>query len=66
MQTTFVILIVFGAIATLGVLVMGIVNMARGKDVTGETSNKLMSYRVALQLFTVVIVVILLAVARYS
>lgn len=59
-----IILIVVGALATAGVLVKGIVTMASGKDVTGRQSNKLMSYRVALQLATVILVVILMLMAR--
>lgn len=66
MQGAFVIAIVLGALATLGVLIMGLVNMARGRDVTGERSNRLMSYRVLFQLITVLFVVALLAVMRFS
>ncbi len=64
MQTSFVILIVLGALATLGALVLGVVNMARGKDLTGERSNKLMSYRVLFQFLTIIFVMILFLVLR--
>ncbi len=64
MDTFIIILIVLAAIATATVLVRGIVTMARGKDITGQQSNKMMSYRVAFQLLTIILVVILIFVAR--
>jgi hypothetical protein len=47
MNTFFVILVGIALLATLGVLFMGIFNMARGGD--PARSNKLMRYRVLLQ-----------------
>ena len=38
--------------------------MARGRDITGEQSNRLMSYRVGLQLLTIIFVVILIVLIR--
>jgi len=64
MNTFIIILIVLAAIATATVLVRGIVTMARGKDITGQQSNKMMSYRVAFQLLTIILVVILVFVMR--
>ena len=64
MSTIVIILIVLGALATAAVLVKGIITMAQGKDIGGRQSNKLMSYRVALQLVTIIFVVILLLMAR--
>lgn len=66
MDTFIIVLIVLAAIATATVLVRGIVTMARGKDITGQQSNKMMSYRVAFQLLTIILVVILLFVVRGS
>ena len=64
MDTFVFVLIVLAAIATATVLVRGIVTMARGKDITGQQSNKMMSYRVAFQLLTIILVVILVFVMR--
>lgn len=64
MKTSFVILIILAALATLAVLVLGVVTMARGKDVTGERSNKLMTYRVLFQAITIVLVGVLLYAMR--
>lgn len=64
MDTFIIILIVLAAIAAATVLVRGIVTMARGKDITGQQSNKMMSYRVAFQLLTIILVVILVFVMR--
>ena len=64
MKTSFVILIILAALATLAALVMGVITMARGKDLTGERSNRLMSYRVLFQAITIVLVGILLYAMR--
>ena len=64
MNTALIILIVLFALATAAALVKGVITMAQGKDITGRQSNKLMSYRVALQLATVILVVIMLVIAR--
>ena len=64
-MTVFVIICgVLAALATLAVLVKGIITMASGKDISGRQSNKLMSYRVALQLAAVVLFVIVMAIKR--
>ena len=64
MDTFVIVLIVLAAIATATVLVRGIIAMASGKDVTGQQSNKMMSYRVAFQLLTIILVVILIFIVR--
>ncbi len=64
MKTSFVILIILAALATLAALVMGVITMARGKDLTGERSNKLMSYRVMFQAITILLVGVLLYALR--
>lgn len=61
MNTFFVILIALGAVATLVVLVRGILLMASGKDVTGERQNKLMMNRVIFQAATILVVIVFLA-----
>ncbi|WP_353218161.1 twin transmembrane helix small protein [Sandarakinorhabdus sp.] len=55
---------ILAALATLGVLARGIILMARGKDVTGEQSNRLMSLRVALQALAILFIVILFLINR--
>lgn len=47
MQTFLTLLVVLAMLATLGVLFAGLIGMARGTS--GETSQKLMRYRVLLQ-----------------
>jgi hypothetical protein len=64
MQATLIIFMVIAALATLGVLARGIIIMARGKDVTGQQSNKMMSYRVAFQALAIVFIVILFLINR--
>lgn len=63
-NTIFIILLVVAVLLTAAMLVRGVIVMARGKDVTGEQSNKLMSYRVAFQAVAVVIVIILMLIAK--
>ncbi|MEM1021211.1 MAG: twin transmembrane helix small protein [Sphingomonadales bacterium] len=57
------VLVIAAAVLTAGILVTGIIQMARGTDVTGKTSNKLMQARVVAQAVTVVLVMIMLALA---
>lgn len=64
MSNIVLVFVILGALATAAVLVRGIVVMARGKDITGKQSNRLMSYRVGLQLLTVIFVVILILLIR--
>lgn len=64
MQTAFIILLVIAVILTATMLVRGVITMAQGKDITGEQSNKLMSYRVAFQALAILIVVILILLTR--
>lgn len=59
MNTFVIVLIVLFALAAAGALIMGIVTMASGKDVTGRKSNKLMFTRVYLQAGAVALVVLL-------
>ena len=64
MQTVLVIFMVLAALATLAVLARGIIIMARGKDVGGIQSNKMMSYRVAFQALAIVFIIILFLINR--
>lgn len=64
MQTAFIVLLIVMVVLTATMLVRGVITMARGKDITGVQSNKLMSYRVAFQAAAIVIVVILLLLTR--
>ncbi len=63
-NTIFVVLLVVAVLLTAAMLVRGVIVMARGKDITGEQSNRLMSYRVAFQALAILIVVILILLAR--
>ena len=63
-NTIFIVLLVVAVLLTATMLVRGVIVMARGEDVTGEQSNKLMSYRVAFQALAILIVVILILLAR--
>jgi hypothetical protein len=65
MQSTLIVLMVLAALATLAVLIRGIVIMASGKDITGMQSNKMMSYRVAFQALAIIFVIILFALNRH-
>ena len=49
MSGLFVIFIVIAMIATLGILITGVIGMARGGDFNRKNANKLMRARVALQ-----------------
>ena len=64
-QTLMIIVMIAFALATLGVLARGIFIMARGKDITGVQSNKMMSYRVALQFIAVAIAVAIIVLNRH-
>ncbi len=64
MQAMLIIFMVLAALMTLGVLARGIIIMARGKDVTGQQSNKMMSYRIAFQALAIIFIVILFMINR--
>jgi len=60
MSGLFVIFIVIAMIATLGVLITGVIGMARGGDFNRKNANKLMRARVALQAVAVGLFAIIL------
>jgi hypothetical protein len=64
MQAMLIIFMVLAALTTLGVLARGIIIMARGKDVSGKQSNKMMTYRVAFQALAIVFIIILFLINR--
>ena len=64
MQTFLMILIVLAALATLYVLVKGVIGMASGKDITGVRSQGLMRQRVMLQAVAIILVILFILVAR--
>ena len=66
MQTFLMILVVLAALATLFVLVKGVIGMAQGKDVTGVRSQGLMRQRVMLQAVAIIFVILFILVARGS
>ncbi|HEX8532669.1 MAG TPA: twin transmembrane helix small protein [Allosphingosinicella sp.] len=66
MQTFLMILIILAALATLYVLVKGVVGMAQGKDITGVRSQGLMRQRVMLQAVAIIFVILFILVARGS
>ena len=57
MKIVLIILIVLGALATLFVLIKGVVGMAQGKDITGQRSQELMRKRVLFQAITILLAV---------
>ena len=63
MQTFVFILIAAMALATLYVLVRGVITMAQGKDITGERSQALMCKRVIYQAIAILFVVLFLMLA---
>jgi hypothetical protein len=65
-NTLLIILIVLAALATLFVLVRGVLNMAQGKDISGQRSQQLMRKRVMFQALTILLVVLLLVLAGGS
>ena len=66
MQTFLMILIILAALATLYVLVKGVVGMAQGKDITGVRSQGLMRQRVMLQAVAIIFIILFIMVARGS
>lgn len=64
MQALLILFMVLAALATLGVLARGIWIMAQGKDVTGQQSNKMMTYRVAFQALAILFIIVLFAINR--
>ena len=62
MKVVLIILIVLGALATLFVLIKGVVGMARHTDPTGQRSQQLMQKRIIFQAVTILLAVALLAV----
>lgn len=59
-----VIAMVVAMIAVLGVLGTGLVTMVRGKDVTGEKSNKMMWWRVYLQAIALALFALVIVLAK--
>lgn len=59
MDTLLYILLALAAAGVVYVLARGVVAMANGRDLSGRTSNKFMSYRVVLQLAAIVLVLII-------
>ena len=64
MDTFLIILIVIAAVATLAVLVRGVIGMAQGKDITGQRSQALMRKRVMYQAVAIILVILFLMLAR--
>lgn len=60
MSTFFFVIVTIAALATLAVLVRGVLTMASGKEGTGERQNKLMVQRVILQAITILLVIVFL------
>jgi hypothetical protein len=56
-------LIVLAALATLFVLIKGVVGMAQGTDITGQRSQALMQKRILFQAIAILLAVALLLVA---
>jgi hypothetical protein len=63
MSTFLLILVVLAALATLYVLVQGVIGMAQGKDITGQRSQALMRKRVMFQAIAIIFIILFLLVA---
>lgn len=63
MVTVLTILVALSMLATLGVLLTGVLGMS-GSKAGGERSNKLMRWRIGLQALTLVLFAILLMVMK--
>ena len=66
MQTFLFVLIVLAALATLFILVKGVIGMAQQKDITGMRSQGLMRQRVMLQAVAIIFVIHFLLMAGGS
>lgn len=64
MNAFLVVMMVAAAVATLAVLARGIIVMARGKDISGQQSNKMMTWRVGLQALAILFIIILFMANR--
>jgi hypothetical protein len=60
------ILIAAAALATLYVLVQGVIGMAQQKDLSGQRSQALMRKRVMFQAVAIILVILFIMVARGS
>jgi len=63
MTIVLVVLLALAALATLFMLIRGVLTMAGGKDVTGARSQDLMRKRVLFQAVAILIAVVLMLVA---
>lgn len=59
MNTALYIALALAVAAVVYVLARGVIGMAQGRDMTGRTSNKFMSYRVTFQALAILIVVLM-------
>jgi hypothetical protein len=59
MRTLLAALVIIFALATLGVLLFGVITMVRGGEFNRRNSNKLMRWRVILQGFTLMLLALL-------
>ena len=66
MKVVLIFLIVIGALATLFVLVKGVVGMVRETDPTGQRSQQLMQKRVMFQAITILLAIALLEIMSCS
>ena len=66
MQILLLILLLLAMAAVAYVLVRGVINMASGKDLTGEQSQMWMRRRVLFQAVAIVIIILIIAVAGAS
>ena len=66
MRWLLMILLILAMGATAYVLVRGVINMASGKDLTGEQSQMWMRRRVLFQAVAIIIVILILVVAGAS
>ena len=58
------VLVVLAMLGTLGVLVAGVISMARGGEYNRRNSNKLMRWRIVMQFIALVLFAILMVAGR--
>lgn len=64
MATLLTVLAVISMLATLGVMFAGMLGLVRNEQAGGARSNALMRWRIGLQMLTLVLFLLLLAVTR--
>lgn len=62
-MNTLLVLLLIAMIAVVGILIFGLIAMAKGGDFNAKYGNKMMRWRVAVQAFAVILIVIFVIAA---